>query len=455
MGKILVAFGRRNLLTSFNTLNRKKFVELLADAWKTYLPVNNIISGFRETGYFPVDSSKFPETEYDQNKLKRFKAIRARPINQNEPEPIDLELNELEPNEPELLELDQRGRDLIEPEPKRQEPIELTQPNEPESISGEPTLANSGENLNIEEPTTSDGRRSIMDVFLHRMRQEFLAQLPPRSKTKQIRLKKEQQGEILTSKLVVKRLMEEEGRRKAKKPKPRNEKPIKIHTKRTKDQIKKMTANRTIKGIKPRVTEFTSDSDAESHLYDEVDKLPSSVDCSITGGLISDEDLVHSTNKDEYSDEDLLPLENFKTSSNNIFATGNKDISCAVDTTSKDEHSDEDLLPLADFKTSGNNNFAPGNNDISYAVDTYDAVDYIEKWYVGRIIKDGESEVKIKFLERLPENQFRWPKRDDIETVSKRLCFSGPIVLKEVHTFSISPRPKEIDKIWKEFKKSI
>lgn len=452
--KILVAFGRRNLLTSFNTLNRKIFVGLLADAWKTYLPSNNIISGFRETGCFPVDSSKFPKAEYDQNKLKRFKAIRLRSNNQNEleliqpeliepelnepepvePELIEPELNEPEPIEPELnepqLELEQHELDPIELEPNQQEPTELNKPNERESPSNEQLLANSRENVNINEPTTSDGRRTIMDVFLHKMRQEFAPQIQPKSKEKQIRLKKEQQGEILTSKQVLKRLIEEKERRKAKKPKTRKEK--ELHTKNNKDQNKKETIKRKAldtKAIKRKVTEFSSESDTESHLYDEIDNLPSSDDSSITGCLYCDEDAARSTN--------------------------NKDSNIVAHDHNEAEYSDEDLLPLTNFKASGSTIFAPGNNYTPCAVDTYVAVDYVKKWYVGRIIEDGKAEVKIKFLERLPENKFRWPKRDDIDTVSKKLCFFGPIEIEGINTFSISPTSIELDKIWKKFKKSI
>lgn len=76
----------------------------------------------------------------------------------------------------------------------------------------------------MDEATTADGRRSVMDVFLSKMRKEFAPQENKPSKEKQIRLKKDTYGEVLTSKEVVKRLKDEEERRNNKRPKKVNTK---------------------------------------------------------------------------------------------------------------------------------------------------------------------------------------------------------------------------------------
>lgn len=90
-------------------------------------------------------------------------------------------------------------------------------------------------------PSTSSGKRSVLDVFLNKMRSEFV---PPeqKNKEKQIRVKKDSYGEVLTSREVLKRLQEEEADRIAKKMK-RNVKNLKVTPQKSTKRRKRIKVN--------------------------------------------------------------------------------------------------------------------------------------------------------------------------------------------------------------------
>lgn len=54
-------------------LTKCKFSELLGSLWLSSMKSVNIISGFKNTGTFPVDSAMFPEEFFDPIDLKEYK----------------------------------------------------------------------------------------------------------------------------------------------------------------------------------------------------------------------------------------------------------------------------------------------------------------------------------------------------------------------------------------------
>ncbi|KAJ8876518.1 hypothetical protein PR048_020963 [Dryococelus australis] len=70
--KSLARHGRRTLLTAQNTISRKTFTGLLENVWKESITPSNIISGFRETGCYPVEGDKFSKEDFDQTQFERY-----------------------------------------------------------------------------------------------------------------------------------------------------------------------------------------------------------------------------------------------------------------------------------------------------------------------------------------------------------------------------------------------
>lgn len=71
--KILVAHGKAEMGQSSGRLSKRKFVELLGQVWREGITSENIISGFRSTGTFPVNPAMFSEDYFDPLKLERYK----------------------------------------------------------------------------------------------------------------------------------------------------------------------------------------------------------------------------------------------------------------------------------------------------------------------------------------------------------------------------------------------
>ena len=51
---------RLNTIETKNSMNKSTFVEMLAKVWEKGLSSENVMSGFRATGVFPVDKKKYP-----------------------------------------------------------------------------------------------------------------------------------------------------------------------------------------------------------------------------------------------------------------------------------------------------------------------------------------------------------------------------------------------------------
>ena len=74
-------------------------------------------------------------------------------------------------------------------------------------------------------------------------------------------------------------------------------------------------------------------------------------------------------------------------------------------------------------------------------VEHYYAVDYVDKFYIGRILSDeGNGIWKVKFLHQQSTDgilHFLWPERDDIDKVHLSNIFYGPVFLEGCLDFTI------------------
>ncbi|KAK9720645.1 DDE superfamily endonuclease [Popillia japonica] len=81
--KLLVNFGKTQMGQGSCRLTREKFGELLGLTLQQAVTSNIIISGFRNTGLFPVDNSKFSEDMFDPSDLQRYKNLKKRKLSQD------------------------------------------------------------------------------------------------------------------------------------------------------------------------------------------------------------------------------------------------------------------------------------------------------------------------------------------------------------------------------------
>ena len=63
---------RINLFGPKENITKSGFVDCISEVWHECLTKKNIISGFRTTGIYPVDRSKYPTERLDQRLLKRY-----------------------------------------------------------------------------------------------------------------------------------------------------------------------------------------------------------------------------------------------------------------------------------------------------------------------------------------------------------------------------------------------
>lgn len=204
-GRKMVEHGKKNMGASNFYLTRETFSKYVGEVWRD-TPSKNIIAGFKETGLFPIDRSKFPISDYPLGALDRYNAS----VNNNTL-PVDAEAVE---NDPHL-------EDVAEPFHEDNRP--------PSTPSGQNTVAASGifhslPSTSAEastQPSTVTGKklspeiREVADIFMSRMK--AIIQTKPAGAPipveRQIRLRNLRYGEVLTSKSVFKRISEEEARR--------------------------------------------------------------------------------------------------------------------------------------------------------------------------------------------------------------------------------------------------
>ena len=74
------------------------------------------------------------------------------------------------------------------------------------------------------------------------------------------------------------------------------------------------------------------------------------------------------------------------------------------------------------------------SNSIKIEVENYYAVDYIDRFYIGRILQGEKPQFwNMKFLHQHSDKGktiFKWPERPDINKVYQNNIFWGPINLK-------------------------
>ena len=77
----------------------------------------------------------------------------------------------------------------------------------------------------------------------------------------------------------------------------------------------------------------------------------------------------------------------------------------------------------------------------------YYAVDYMNRYYVGRALSIANKLVKFKFLHRVGSDRFHWPRTDDIDVVHMSCVFYGPVALENAGPFAV-PMQHDIEKIF-------
>lgn len=71
--KQLVDYGKSKMGINSSVLPKEMFSQLLSKVWKESMRAENIIAGFRSTGIYPVNRSKFPEHLFDPLELKEYR----------------------------------------------------------------------------------------------------------------------------------------------------------------------------------------------------------------------------------------------------------------------------------------------------------------------------------------------------------------------------------------------
>lgn len=88
--------------------------------------------------------------------------------------------------------------------------------------------------------------------------------------------------------------------------------------------------------------------------------------------------------------------------------------------------------------------------NIQLEEDQYYAVDYIDTFYVGRIICFNKQTIKMKYMRRNAEGNYDWPTRDDIDDVEKHMIFDGPLVIEGTLPFKLKT---DLHSLWVKFTK--
>ncbi|XP_050303575.1 uncharacterized protein LOC126741242 [Anthonomus grandis grandis] len=83
--KKLITFTKKQIGKSNIRLSKSQFVELLGEVWRDSTKHDNIVKGFISTGTFPVDSTKFPEADFNPVLLRRYKENQLKSKNSSTP----------------------------------------------------------------------------------------------------------------------------------------------------------------------------------------------------------------------------------------------------------------------------------------------------------------------------------------------------------------------------------
>ena len=83
---------------------------------------------------------------------------------------------------------------------------------------------------------------------------------------------------------------------------------------------------------------------------------------------------------------------------------------------------------------------------VSIEIESCYAVDYVNRYYIGRAIHKSEVFVTFKYIHAIG-TKFYWPGKDDLEAVLSFYDFFGPIALSGTGPFTIENQ-SEVDKAW-------
>ena len=121
----------------------------------------------------------------------------------------------------------------------------------------------------------------------------------------------------------------------------------------------------------------------------------------------------------------------------------------------------EHLASCLSSPSTGNQTSLAGNQCItqpsscasmSIDIESYYAVDYVNRYYIGRAIRKSDVFVTFKYLHSIG-TKFYWPGKDDIEAVHTSCVFFGPISLSGTGPFTIVDQ-SEVDSAWLLIKES-
>jgi len=80
--------------------------------------------------------------------------------------------------------------------------------------------------------------------------------------------------------------------------------------------------------------------------------------------------------------------------------------------------------------------------------DAYYGVDYVNNYYIGRVLELPGALIQLKFLHKIGAQRFGWPIRDDVDTIHPSQVFYGPIQLHGNCPFEVC-NLKEIEMVFK------
>ena len=298
--KLLIAHGKKKMGTGSGRLTKGEFTELLGIVWANSMKAENIISGFRSTGTFPVDKTKFPVSEFNKFDLEAYLKAKETPI--------------LDHQEVETLETDPKlSTSITSPTTAAKGSTEKQNVHSLEDILNQPStskqscaseitelffqkteqLNNKGEQVensndsteiqNIHplkdisnQPSTSKQSYASEIKELFFQKPEQLNNKNEQVKTSNVRLKQRAYGEVLTTEDVMNRMKEAEEKRQSKVKKQKKPDNCKTNAKRQKTMQKKNKIKETEESSNDesdlesqKITEdsdFSNEEDPEDYL---------------------------------------------------------------------------------------------------------------------------------------------------------------------------------------------
>lgn len=203
----LIKYGKQQMGHGSGRLSKNMFSELLGSTWTESMLAKNIISGFKSTGIYPVNSSMFPEEEFPIDDLKKYKdSLENQQKMQNGNKAANVNI------------LSYRPISTCDSEQNIPDPVAQSSLSE---IANSPQPSTSFQVFEDPQPSASSATNiTLSSIFIP----DKVEPLKPGNKQEKLvirRLKQQTYGEVLTSDEVLKRLKEAEDR---KKPQPKRKK---------------------------------------------------------------------------------------------------------------------------------------------------------------------------------------------------------------------------------------